>query len=136
MYGMMWLPRADHGQKHDPGDENHSEGPLQKHYCVTNCGACVCFMDIVRGAGAGVELRCRRSVDHHRVGTWHRPTAGEELVGSRMATELMRRDGKHRPLSFTELALRLPKRACPDAQCDDSRFDKSCTARLLVKSMR
>ena len=93
-------------------------------------------MDIVRGAEAGVELRCRRSVDHHRVGTWHRPTAGEELVGSRMATELMRRDDKHRPHSFAELALRLAKRACPDAQCDGSRFDKSCTARLLVKSMR
>jgi hypothetical protein len=34
---MMWRPRADHGQKHEAGDETSlgdltPDGPLQKHY--------------------------------------------------------------------------------------------------------
>jgi hypothetical protein len=41
---MAWCGglRADHGQKHDPGDEISfrggltNEGPLQKYYCITN----------------------------------------------------------------------------------------------------
>ncbi len=31
---MVWRPRADHGQKHDPGDENRSEG-LDERWPIT-----------------------------------------------------------------------------------------------------
>jgi hypothetical protein len=58
----------------------------------------------IRSSDPG-EMHC------HSVGTWHGPTAGEELLMSRTAAEAMRRDGKHRPLSVKELAPRLPKRA-------------------------
>ena len=59
----------------------------------------------------GLTYVGRHSIEHHGLAVGHGAAAAKRWSGRGRPPKLMRRDGKHQPISVKELALGLPKRA-------------------------